>query len=369
MKPDKSIFFQPTFGNRPEKIVGRDSELSTVIKGLREPVGSRNRSVLFLGQRGMGKTAMLLEIADRACDEGFIVARVTAHEGMPQAIIEQVQLNGSQYFKNDNRHLSGVTAGALGFSFGLAFTESAQQQYGFRTKMSMLCSRLEEKGKGILILIDEVHTSAAMREVAASYQELVGDGKNVAICMAGLPAAVSSVLNDKVLTFLNRAAKIKLDTISVSAIRAYFERSFNVMNIGFSDDVLDKAAKATHGLPYFMQLLGYYMTAYSESTNIIDETVFRKAEAAAVMDMDDNVFRPVISPLSDNDRLFLKAMAECKEPVTTEELKKKLKGKAGAIQTYRKRLIEGGVIESPRRGELEFTIPYFREYLKKENEG
>jgi hypothetical protein len=39
-------------------------------------------------------------------------------------------------------------------------------------------------------------------------------------------------------------------------------------------------------------------------------------------------------------------------------------GKNGpAIQPYRKRLIEAGVIEAPRRGELVFAVPYLAEYL------
>ena len=49
--------FQPTFGNRPEKYIGRDGVIEQFMAGLREPVGSRNRCTLFLGQRGMGKTA------------------------------------------------------------------------------------------------------------------------------------------------------------------------------------------------------------------------------------------------------------------------------------------------------------------------
>lgn len=61
--------FQPTFGNRPEKYIGRDGVIEKFIEGLREPVGSRNRCTLFLGQRGMGKTALLLELSDRALQE------------------------------------------------------------------------------------------------------------------------------------------------------------------------------------------------------------------------------------------------------------------------------------------------------------
>ncbi len=355
--------FQPTFGNRPKQLIGRDGVIEQFMEGLTEPVGSRNRCTLFLGQRGMGKTTLLLELGDRASKAGYVVARVTAHEGMPQAIIEQFQLNGSQYFKDDKRKLSGVTAGVLGFSFGLTFTEVAERQYGFRSKMSLLCDKLAEKDKGALILVDEVRTSAAMREVAAAYQELVGDRKNIAIAMAGLPHAVSSILNDSVLTFLNRATKVELGTISINLIRAYYERSFKTVGIEISDEILDRAALSTRGFPYLMQLIGYYVIQYTPKKGTVTDAIMDKAEKAALGDMEDNVFKPIMAPLSDNDKIFLKALAKCGETVTTAKLQAMLGKKGPAIQPYRKRLIEAGVIEAPRRGELVFAVPYLSEYL------
>ena len=355
--------FQPTFGNRPEQFIGRDGVIEQFMEGLREPVGSRNRCTLFLGQRGMGKTALLLELGDRAAKAGYVVARVTAHEGMPKAIIEQFQLNGSSFFNDEKRKLTGVTAGALGFTFGLTFSEAAERQYGFRSKMSLLCDKLAEKGKGALILIDEVRTSAAMREVAAAYQELVGDRKNIAIAMAGLPHAVSSVLNDSVLTFFFLANKVELGTISTNLIRAYYERAFTSVGLKASDDILDRAALATRGFPYLMQLIGYYVIQYTKGGGTVDCTIMDKAEKAAMGDMDDNVFKPILSPLSDNDKIFLKAMARCGGIATTTQLQAAL-GKMGpALQPYRKRLLDAGVIESPRRGELVFAVPYLKDYL------
>ncbi len=361
---DKHVFFQPTFGNRPESIVGRESEIAHFVDGLAEPIGSRDRCTLFLGQRGMGKTALLLELADRATTAGFVVARVTAHEGMPGAIIEQVQLNGAPYFAEDKRHLTGVSAGALGFTVGLNFSEATQRQYGFRTKMSLLCDKLAEKGKGILILIDEVHSSAAMREVGASYQELIGDGKNIAMGMAGLPYAVSGVLNDKVLTFLNRARKVELGAISIPAIEAYFERAFTELDIKHDGKRILEAAEMTRGIPYLMQLIGYYLVQYSRGAGAIEEEVLEKAGSAALRDLEDNVFAPILTPLSDNDRIFLQTMAEIGDHVSTSDLLKNLGEHGPALQPYRKRLIEAGVLEAPRRGKLSFAVPYLAEYLR-----
>ena len=358
--------FQPTFGNRPEQYIGRDGVIEQFMSGLRGPIGSRNRCTLFLGQRGMGKTSLLLELNDRAQKEGYVVARVTAHEGMPKAIIEQFQLNGSKYFNDEKRKLTGLTAGVLGFSFGLTFSEAAERQYGFRSKMSLLCDRLAEKGMGALILIDEVRTSAAMREVAAAYQELVGDRKNVAIAMAGLPHAVSNLLNDGVLTFLNRATRVELGLISTNLIRAYYERAFKSIGIDASDEILDRAALLTRGFPYLMQLIGYYVIQYTQEHSVVTDEILDKAEKAAMGDMEDNVFKPILNPLSDNDRIFLKALARCGETVTTARLQAELGRKGPAIQPYRKRLIEAGVIESPRRGELVFAVPYLPEYLQRQ---
>ena len=360
---DIQSLFQPTFGNRPDQYIGRDGVINQFMRGLSEPVGSHNRCTLFLGQRGMGKTALLLELGDRASKAGYVVARVTAHEGMPSAIIEQFQLNGSQYFKDEKRKITGVSAGALGFSFGLTFSEAAERQYGFRAKMSLLCDKLAEKGKGALILIDEVRTSAAMREVAASYQELVGDRKNIAIAMAGLPHAVSSVLNDSVLTFLNRAMKVELGLISTQLIRAYFERAFKSIGIDISDEILDRAALSTRGFPYLMQLIGYYVIQYTQKGTAVTDKIMDKVEKAAMRDMEDNVFKPILAPLSDNDKIFLKALAQCGGNATTSKLQAMLGKKGPAMQPYRKRLIEAGVIEAPRRGELMIAVPYLSEFM------
>jgi hypothetical protein len=79
--------------------------------------------------------------------------------------------------------------------------------------------------------------------------------------------------------------------------------------------------------------------------------------------MEDNVFKPILAPLSDNDKLFLKALARCGGTVTTAKLQAALGKKGPALQPYRKRLIETGVIESPRRGELVFAVPYLSQYL------
>ena len=312
----------------------------------------------------MGKTALLIELADLARKKNYVVARVTAYDEMPDEIIETIQREGAKYINDEKRQLTGFNAEALGFSIGLTFSEATQSQYGFRTKLTLLCDRLEEYGKGVLVLVDEACTSDAMRQVAVTYQHLVGEGKNIALCMAGLPHAVSGVLNDKVLTFLNRAHKVKLGPISTVDVGVYYARAFQQLGIECKGDLIERAALASHGFPYLMQLIGFYLVQRATDGGQIDGEILDKALEDALTRLHSNVFDPILAPLSDNDRKLLEAMAQDDGVSTTANLKKRLGIDDSILQPYRKRLIDAGVIESPRRGELVFAVPHLAEYLR-----
>lgn len=355
--------FHPAFGSRPQEIIGRDQVISDFLAGLEEPIGSQQRCTFFSGQRGMGKTALLIELAEQAARIDYVPVRVTAYEGMPDEIIETLQRNGSQFFGEQRRGVQGFETGAFGFSFGLTFTEAAKEQYGFRTKLSLLCDRLAEKGKGVLLLVDEAQSSEAMRQVATTYQHLVGEDKDIAMAMAGLPHAVSTVLNDKVLTFLNRARKVTLGPLSEASVRSYYVRAFEGLDLNCPEDLVLRAADATQGFPYLVQLVGYYLQKRARAGEI-DEGVLALAMQDAQHDMNENVFKPMLKPLSSNDIAFLRAMAEDEGVTTTSSLQKRLGEGNSFIQPYRARLIEAGLIESPRKGELVFAVPHLADYLR-----
>lgn len=358
--------FEPSFGNRPDCIVGRDEILAEVDRSLGARPGSRDRAVLITGQRGMGKTALLLEIESRAKQAGFVTSRAAANEHMLDSLIERLQVNGRSIV-DDKKHVRGLSAGAFGFSFGLTFSDEVRDNYGFQTKLALLCDRLSECEKGVLLLVDEVHaTSPEMRVLADAYQQLVGDGKNIAICMAGLPSSISDVLNDKVLTFLNRAKKLHLGKLLLRPIRQYYSKTFAEAGLAFEHGVLERAVTATDGFPYLLQLIGYYLVEDADENAPIDDALLDRVLADARDDMADNVFRPTLAELSAKDVAFLKALAS----VSDEEgigrvgaVANRLGRDNGYIQVYRKRLISAGVIVSPRDGELEFTVPRLREYL------
>lgn len=359
--------FEPSFGNRPDRIVGRDDILDGIDKALAAKPGSRDRAMLITGQRGMGKTALLLEIEARAKQAAYVTARTAANEHMLDSLIERLQVNGREYAETGSKKVRGMSAGAFGFSLGLTFSDEVRDNYGFQTKLSLLCNRLAECGKGVMILVDEVGASSPdMRVLADVYQQLVGDGQNIAICMAGLPAAVSSILNDDVLTFLNRATKIRLQALPLPPIRSYYAAAFERMGIALATSVLEGAVQATKGFPYLLQLIGYYLVEESRVSRKADASALARAVADARDDMADNVFRPALAPLSKGDIKFLKALAQSADGNGIGRLAgvaEALGKDNGYLQVYRKRLIDAGVISSPRNGELQFDVPFLWEHL------
>jgi len=66
---------------------------------------------------------------------------------------------------------------------------------------------------------------------------------------------------------------------------------------------------------------------------------------------------------------FLKAMVQDPHGSAVSDIQKRMNVSQGYLQTYRKRLLDAGIIASARRGKLEIIVPYLREYLKSELQG
>lgn len=363
----KESVFLPSFGNKPKYIIGRGGILADFIEGLSFPIGHRNRAVFLIGQRGTGKTTLLLEFSGLAEKQGFIAARVAASDDMLDEIIQSIQINGARYIPAAKQKVKGFSVGALGFSFGLTFSEEAEKQLGFRMKLSLLCDELAKYNKGVLILVDEVQSNTpSMRNLATAYQHLVGENKNVAIVMAGLPGYVSAVLNDDILTFLNRSYKVYLEPLPYGEISVAYATEFTKQGKTIDSIALDEAVLATKGYPYLFQLIGYYTLGFSQNVDVISTEIVRQAINMSKRDMIESIFNAALKPLSPRDKDFLTAMSKDAGDSNISDVKARMNVTRSYSQKYRARLIGSGVIAPSGRGQLSFSIPYLGEYLRGE---
>ena len=130
--------------------------------------------------------------------------------------------------------------------------------------------------------------------------------------------------------------------------------------------VLERAVTATRGFPYLLQLIGYYLIEESRNGGKADDSALDRAIADAHDDMDDNVFKPILSEPSARDIDFLEALASVSDDEgigRIADVIRVLGCENGYSQVYRKRLLEAGVVVSPRNGALEFAVPLLAKKL------
>ena len=362
----EDTIFSPSFGNRPNQLVGRGAMIEQLLGGLASKPGSKERATLILGQRGSGKTVMLWELADRARDKGFVVASPTVvAQDLPERIIEKIQDDGERYMGSKRSRVIGGSVGALEFSVGLQFSDNVRKTKSFGYKLLKLARRLSDQGRGILILVDEVQSnSPELKQLITAYLELVGERQNAALVLAGLPSAVSSVLNDRVLTFLNRANKVALGPLPFGDVDAFFAQSFAKLGLNLDAELRREAARLAQGSPYLLQLIGHNIVQYSGDSGEVGKTAFLEALRSANRSFEEDVCQTTLMQLSDRDVDFLEAMAQDDGPSRISDIAKRMGATEDYAQKYRRRLIDGGIIEAARRGYVAFAVPLMAEHLK-----
>lgn len=359
--------FTPSFGNRPSQLVGRETDLGAILKGLDERPGSKGRAVVMLGQRGLGKTVMLWEIADRARDRGFVVANPTSvREGLLERIVEKLQEDGASVVERNKPRPSGVGIGAFGLSASLQFSREDLAKSA-EHRLTTLCRTLTRQNLGVLILVDELQANdPEVRRLVGTYQELIGEGLDVAMVLAGLPSSVAGTLNDKVLAFLNRARKHALGPLAIGDVDAFYRRAFRAEGIRLSGELRRAAARETAGSPYLMQLVGHYLVVYADAKGDVGEEVYADALESARVEFQNDVCKTTMVGLSAVDVSYLRAMAELGGTCRTAEVASRMGVTPDYGQQYRRRLLDAGVIEVPRKGYVRLCVPYIGDYLLQE---
>lgn len=118
-----------------------------------------------------------------------------------------------------------------------------------------------------------------------------------------------------------------------------------------------------------LQLIGYYVIELTDIDAEITDDVLENAIRAAQEELEEDVFSPTFNALSRKDIEILKAVAQQGDPASVAEILSASEMSNSYFQQYRARLIDAGVVEAPRDGELSITVPYLAEYLKDDKSG
>ena len=186
----------------------------------------------------------------------------------------------------------------------------------------------------------------------------------MALVMAGLPFNISSLLRDKTVSFLRRAQHQYLGRLPVFEVREALERTVASSGRSIDIDALDIAAAAVEGSPFMLQLVGYRMWDQDPASPEITAEHAERGARLASSEIRERVLESTYRELSDGDLAFLAAMLPDQGESSMSDIAQRLGKSSAYANTYRRRLLEQGVIGERRRGVVGFDLPSFREFLQ-----
>ncbi|MDR0591932.1 MAG: ATP-binding protein, partial [Bifidobacteriaceae bacterium] len=194
--------FTPTFGVDPPLLAGRDAEVAAIRRALANGPGDPARAALLTGARGAGKTVLLNAVERHARDQRWAVVSTTMRPGALAELTETILPRLLNAVAKDQTTVTGASVSVLGIGGGI--TRTAHEAYpgkpSFRSELEDLATLQQRTGGGVFITLDEVQRGAPddLREVFHAIQHCFRQGLEVAFVAAGLPSAVSNLLNDEV---------------------------------------------------------------------------------------------------------------------------------------------------------------------------
>lgn len=361
--------FRPSFGTNPPVVSGRDVVVAEIEDALDSGPGARARAVLFTGNRGIGKTVMLNETEAVARERGWLVVAETATPGLLARITHEALPELADQLRQsprDRRRIAGISlpANLGGVDFDLPDPAAPG---GLRAQLNALTDELERHRTGVLFTLDEVHSRRAADDVAqlcAVVQHAFREERPVAFAAAGLPAAVQDLLSADVSTFLRRARRFVLEPLSPVASEEALRVPIQDHGRTIAESALRRAAEATYGYPFLIQLVGDLAWRQDPGSKAITGRHVDAAVEAARREVGSLVHEPALNDLSEKDRDFVRAMALDDGASAISDIGERLGRDHGYISRYRSRLIVAGIVEPVRRGYLDFTIPYMREFVR-----
>lgn len=383
--------YRPGAGRRPPILAGRQPLLSgfDVICRRASELGEGDRSWVLNGLRGVGKTVLLTEMADRASSAGWIAAKAEVGvEPLPvalsRALVKAMRTATGRHPENRVKRLLGVfkafslrvePSGAFAFGVDVEPLAGIADSGRFADDLAALFETLGETardlGIGVLILVDEL-------------QEAAGDE------LAAVNVAVHSLGQaDPPLPLTLIGAGLPSLPAQLAEATSYAERLYDYRSVGLLDDVdsrealvvpsrhldvewepdaLDTALAAAHGYPYFLQAVGKHIWDQARRSPIDSDDV-AVGLADAQREVDDGLYRSRWERATPAQRDLMRSLADLAgdSSAAIADIASALgKTKSSHISVARNELIKKGLVYAPDRGLLAFTVPGMHDFIARQ---
>lgn len=385
MDPVKNPF-APGAGSQPPELAGRDEIINEATTALqRIKIGRHARSQMLLGLRGTGKTVLLNKIENAAESNGYLTSAIEAPEEKPlaellypkmQQVLRKLSLIESAKAKTHDAmkalksfaSVFKVQIGDLSVSVdpepGVA--DSGYLEYDLPDMFVAIGTAAKAASKGWCLLIDEVQYLKE-KDLAALIVAIHKIGQKqlpVIFFGAGLPQLAG--LSGDAKSYAERLFSYpKVGALDEESALKAVKGPINDEGEEITQNALKMISEITDGYPYFLQEWGFQSWNIADKSPI-DKSDIESATEHALKRLDDGFFQVRFDRLTPKEREYVIAMSALgKGPYRSSEVADRLGEPPNKLGPRRAQIIAKGMIYSPQYGDIDFTVPMFDDYLRR----
>lgn len=333
-----------SFGKEPDRYVKR-ADAYMQITDTFNSISPSNNCYLIMGVRGSGKTVLLSTILNEYRNKNEWVA-ISLNPGrdllemLAAGLYEDAKLQ--KYFIEASLNLSK-------FGIGLDIKKNPPIS-DIQIAIEKMVKIVNDKGKRILITIDDITKSNSVVSFASAFQDLILKRLDVFLLMTGLYENIYNLQRDKRCSFLLRAEKIILNPLSTIGMKNQYQQTFQCDE----RDAL-KMALFTKGYSYAFQALGYIMwdkdCSIEEAISSFDER------------MSGYCYEKIWEDLSEKEKEIIALLAK-NGKMKTKDIVDNIGTTAKTFSVQRDRLIKKGIIDGREYGTVCLLLPRFEEFVQ-----
>lgn len=337
--------FTLSFGKEPKSLINNLSQFDEIKNSFlsNNPVST---TYLLTGVRGSGKTVLLARLAKyfEKLDD-WIVVELNPETDMLEYLASNIYEQANLKIKFLKKEFS--------FSFhGISFSVTGDNPVSnVVTFTEKILTYLSNKGKKVLICIDDVSNNKNMKIFVQQYQIFIRKEYPLFLLMTGLFENVRSLQNEKSLTFLYRALQIYLGPLSFVNVVTSFENTLEI-----SHESAVALAKMTKGYAFAYQVLGYLM--FESGKKELDDGILNQFDQY----LRDYVYEKIYYDLPLVEKKIVNYLAISVDG-SISDLLTEMDMSKGSMSQYRDKLLKKGIIEKISWGKIDFALPRFREYV------
>ncbi len=380
--------FAPGAGSRPPELAGRNAILEAARISCGRAIKGRNaRSIMLLGLRGTGKTVLLNEIGKIAQEEGLLVSKVEAPEGeslarllYPEMRKVMRSLSNVEAAKQiATRGLKGLRGFASIFRIEIAGVEigiepepglgdSGDLQYDLPDLFEVIGQAASVAGKGWILLIDEVQylSEADLSALIVSIHKMSQEGLPVLLVGAGLPQVAR--LAGEAKSYAERLFLYPgVGALDPASAAQAVEKPIEDEGALIAPAALSAIVERTQGYPFFLQEWASVAWNNAQGPEItFDDVDYAYAETLA--SLDEGFFRVRIDRLTKAEIQFVKTMSNLGDgPYAMADIARAMDRSLSSLGPTRASIIAKGMIYSTDHGYLDFTVPLFAEFMRRQD--